>query len=211
MAPAIKVAFRFYEEDQTWEALGINVAAYGQGDSLAEARKDFLAALDVLLDDVDPADVYLEEYIERCARPETEHEPAVWVREYKDHDPKRMLMRRSLAELVKETLVNNPAYMKTFDDRVSTFGDIIAVATFEDDLLYDVLDQIGESKRLFIGTPRKDGHIYWQCLLHESQKVNGDGSKPVTSLGLSDASTVGDLYDATMPAPQEAKNILAPA
>ena len=80
MGTTERVAFRYYENQAPqWEAYGLDSAAYGSGDTLAEARADIKSAIS-LLQEVDEESIGLVEFQEHLARPGDDQHPDVWIR-----------------------------------------------------------------------------------------------------------------------------------
>lgn len=191
------VVFRCYSDVETsWEAFGINASVYGYGDTLAEARIDISEGL-ALHFSSDPREIKLNEFHEHCVYPETDSSEAIWVRTYQDLDPDRMCGRREVREAIKTALLEQPEYLNTFRNGAASTGDIIATVCYPDDMLGDLLDQVGDIDRLFVCMPH-DRKFFWQCLV-TPEADNRDASKetPVSELGLSDAATVWDFMQAT--------------
>ncbi len=127
MGTTERVAFRYYEnQPPQWEAYGIDSAAYGSGDTLAEARADIKSAIS-LLHEVDEESIGLVEFQEHLARPGDGQHPDIWIRVSRDYDTNwGALPSRAAQNLVDSFLRENPAY--SFSNGVAPTGDIIAVA-----------------------------------------------------------------------------------
>ena len=189
------VAFRCYNGE--WEAYGINQPFYGYGETLTEAKTDVKEAIEALTET--PAKhVKINEVHEHRVAEATETHPDVWVRTHHDLDGPRMLERRAIREYIKEALKQNPQYVRTFDNGESSFGDIIAIACLEDDMLIDLLEQVGEASRIF-ACVAYGNRLYWQCIFTEDAENKPDNVIDIKTLELSDAATVGDFMRATKP------------
>lgn len=189
-----KVVFRRYEDE--WEAYAVDHGVFGYGESIYQAREDFKEALSLLLE-VPVGEIHLDEYIEECVYEESESNPAIWVRTHQDWDDSdRMLGRRNIREMIRNHLQKSPEYLATFGGETSAFGDVIAAVCFSDDLLKDLLEQVGEADRLFVCVPVKEA-LLWNCVFTAeadnlpAEKIN------IHSLNLPPLPTVGDFMMAT--------------
>lgn len=192
MQDIINVAFRSFRG--YWEAYGIDVPVYGFGESLAEVKADVQEALAAYFDQDGPFEI--NEFQERRVHSADEACPDIWVRTFMDRDPDQMLKRREFADLIQKQLEMNPEYLATFRNGISSLGDIIATVCFEDDMLADLIDQIGDADLLYVCMPAKDG-LYWNCVFTSDSEDHPSNSKPVSGLGLGDAATVGQFMYAT--------------
>ena len=196
MSIAQNIVFRHYRgDDPCWEAYGIALAAYGSGGSLSEAKQDVREALAALLD-VNEACVEIDECHEHCIYKETDSSPAVWVRTFHDHDPQRMLKRREIRDRVERLLDENPGYLSTFDNGISVTGDVVATVALEDDMLMDILEQVGDLGRLFVCMP-VDGAVIWQCITTKDAEDRSDDEVPIASLNLGAAATIAEFMQLT--------------
>lgn len=189
MPTKVKVVFRFYGDE--WEAYGIDHSAYGYGKTLSEARRDIVEAL-VLLLEVEPSSIVLDEFHERCVYKESPDSPAIWVRTFQDKDSAKLLRRREMGEKIKSMLEERPEYSATFRNGQSTMGDVVATICFDEDLFVDLLSQIGGTGRLFVGMPVASG-ILWQCVFTDAVEDKPRDAVEIVDLGLSATSTVGDF------------------
>lgn len=205
------VAFRCHAGvEAEWEAYGIDVPVYGSGKSLAETRLDVTSGF-ALHFDIDPGVIELNEFHEHCVYPETDDSEAVWVRTYQDSDPERMCRRRDVRDAIENTLRDKPSYLNTFRNGTASTGDIIATVCFEDDMLMDLLAQVGDTDRIFVCVPYPDG-LYWQCLnTPEATNRHVAEEIAVRDLKLGDAATVGDFMEATNASPSNPGSYLLTA
>ena len=194
MQNSYKVVFRRYEDE--WEAYAVDHGAFGYGESIYEAREDFKEALSLLLE-VPVEEIHLVEYLEKCVYEESESNPAIWVRTRQDWDDSgRMLERRGIRQIICDHLQESPESLATFGGETSAFGDVIAAVCFSDDLLEDLLEQVGEADRLFVCMPTEEG-LLWNCIFTAeadnlpAEKIN------IHSLDLPSLPTVGDFMMAT--------------
>ena len=201
------VAFRCYNGD--WEAYGINQPFYGYGETLTKAKADVKNAIEALTET--PANtIDINEYHEHRVAEATETHPDVWVRAHHDLDGTRMLERRATKERIEKALKRNPKYVHTFDHGESSFGDIIAIACLDDDMLIDLLEQVGEANRIF-ACVAYEGKLYWQCIFTEEAENKPDNAIDIETLELGDAATVGDFMRATKPSMTKPQKFLTAA
>lgn len=210
MTEFVNVALRHYQgADPQWEAYGINHTIYGCGDTLADARDDAIDAAALLLE-CDPRDIQVVEYHEHQVRAETDTEPAVWVRTYQDGDAGRMLARRNVRDHIKRYLERHPERMNTFTQGIGAMGDVVAAVMFPDDLLDQLIEQCGDSQRLYVAVPGPQGAIYWQCL-SEPGLIQGPGAITLSDLPLDESSTIADFMEVTGAGIEAAGNIVLSA
>lgn len=208
MSATERVVFRCYEnQEPMWEAYGIDHAVYGSGDSLSEARDDIKAAISLLLE-VEEDSIELDEFHERLARGADDKYPDVWVRALQDRKSERMLERRKIQESIKKLLEKNPEYVGTFRNGIASTGDIIAVVSFEDDMLYDVMGQIGSTDLIYLCMPEGDT-LYWQTLFTSEASVPLEAARRISDLELGDCVTVGQFMRVTHAKVNEAEKFLA--
>ncbi|AZA10430.1 hypothetical protein CGERO_00460 [Corynebacterium gerontici] len=185
------IAFRCYpQQSPKWEAYGINHAVYGSGDSLSETREDARQALGLHLD-CNADDIYFTELHEHQVAVDTPDHPAVWVRTLHEESPRRDEFRREIREIIAETLVTDPQYYDVFAFGTASTGDIVATIALPDDLVSNLLAQVGGTDRLYVCLPSKQD-LQWQCLSNEFAEGE-PGDVTVASLGLSDAASVADF------------------
>jgi len=204
------VVFRCYEnQDPQWEAYGVSQSAYGSGNTLAEARNDVKSAL-ALLRDVSQDSIELEEFHERCVCAAADAYPDIWVRTRQDRNGNKMLTRRHIVDAVKNELITHPEYVHTFDNGYASTGDIIAVVALPDDMLSDVLNQIGTADRVYLCMPVGD-NIQWQMVFTTEAEDKPMGATPIANLPLRDSATVADFMKATGAMTDRAANYLVAA
>lgn len=204
------VVFRCYEnQDPQWEAYGVTQSAYGSGNTLAEARNDVKSALALLLD-VSQDSIEIEEFHERCVRVADDTYPDIWLRTRQDRDGNKMLTRRHIVDAVKNELITHPEYVHTFDNGYASTGDIIAVVALPDDMLSDVLNQIGTADRVYLCMPVGD-NIQWQTVFTAEAEDKPMGATPIANLPLRDSATVADFMKATGAMTDRAANYLVAA
>lgn len=207
MQNIINVSFRNFND--YWEAYGINIPVHGYGDSLSSVKADIQDALCAYFE-VDSHLFELNEFQERRVYKGNGEQPDVWVRCFMDHDSARMLRRRNIADLIEQRLKDQPGYLRTFDNGRSSLGDVIATVSFEDDMLVDLIDQIGDTDLIYVCMPAEDG-LYWNCIFTPSAEGMPIAAARVSDLGLGDAATVGQFMHLTTQHDIAPKNYLASA
>ena len=134
MTTTERVVFRYYEgQPPYWEAYGLDSAAYGSGDTLADARADIKSTISLLYE-VDEESIELVEFQEYLARSGDGQHPDIWIRIPRVYDINGELPSRVVQNLVESFLRENPAY--SFSNGVASTGDIILVATLEKGIFY---------------------------------------------------------------------------
>ena len=202
-----KAVFRF--DGDEWEAYGVEHNAYGFGQDRDEAKQDIISALALLLE-VDVQEIELESYDERQVHPGTQTCPPVWIRTYLDSDAYKLLNRRNVRDYIQGLLERKPELLETFHNGQSSMGDIVATVAFAEDMLLDLLEQVGGTERLFVCMPQGQT-IYWQCISTPKADNQSSDAKTIDELGLSDASTVGDFMRATHATEDNPQDYLVPA
>lgn len=197
MTGSVNVALRHYQgEDPQWEAYGINDSFYGSGDELAQAREDARNAAALLLDI--PEDfLEINEYHEHLVRLETESEPAVWVRTRQDDDVDLMLGRRHVRDYIAEYLKVHPERMNTFTQGSGAMGDVVATVMFPNEPLRELIQQFGDSQRLYVAVPGPNNAIYWQCISEPGLPDSSPDTIALRDLPLSESSTIWDFMEMT--------------
>lgn len=215
------VVFRQYTDDSPfWEGYGLTESVYAYGETLNEVREDMCEALSVHLE-IAPEEIHLCEFHELKVFDCTESVPSIWVRTAEplagegDASPsqiERVLHRRDVREAIIEYLQNNPsAAASTFSNGVASTGDVVATVALPDDLLGSVLEQVGDTTRLYVCMP--DGHsLYWQCVVTtEALDFNQEDSFPLDALNMGDATTVREFMRQTHADTRKSKDYLLAA
>lgn len=121
-----------------------------------------------------------------------------------------MLTRRHIVDAVKNELITHPEYVHTFDNGYASTGDIIAVVALPDNMLSDVLNQIGTVDRVYLCMPVGD-NIQWQTVFTTEAGDKPMGATPIANLPLRDSATVADFMKATGAMTDRAANYLVAA
>ncbi|MFP7364276.1 hypothetical protein SFC07_00610 [Corynebacterium callunae] len=212
------VVFRHYSAlEPYWKGSGLNAAVYAAGDSLPEIREDMKQSLAALFD-LEADEFDLCEFHECQAFEETDDLPSVWVRvpfPLNGHDnPKpdevnQLLRRQEIAEFIGKYLVENPEAVKdTFGAGLASTGDVIAVVALPDDMLESVLEQVGDSDRIYVCMPDPNSsRLVWQALTSPvALDFNPEKSKPSSNLGLGHRATVAQFMSLTRANTEHAGN-----
>lgn len=207
MAKKYDAVFRF--TGSGWEVYGLHHAAYGFGDDQLEARADFKESLSLLLD-IPVSEIELNEFEERQVFPGTKQYPAVWVRVYRGGDIHRTLEGREISNSIREKLESDSRYLRTFKRGASSLGDVIATVCFEDDLLYDLVNQVGDTDLLYVCVPFGE-KLLWTCLFTDDAEDMPQQKVNVGSLGLGINATVGEFMKASKASVDSPQGILVPA
>lgn len=211
MKRSVNVALRHYQGgDPQWEAYGINDPFYGSGDDLTQAREDARTAAALLLN-VPEDFVEISEYHEHLVRPETESEPAVWVRTLQDADVNLMLARRDVRDCIAEYLKAHPERMNTFTQGSGVMGDVVATVMFPEEPLLELLDQFGDSQRLYVAVPGPNRAIYWQCISEPGLPDSPSDAIALRDLPLSESSTIWDFMEMSRASVEVAGNVVLAA
>ncbi|MFI5504477.1 hypothetical protein ACFLIN_03820 [Corynebacterium kutscheri] len=207
----INIAFRHINGTSAVEAYGINHPVYGYGETLTEAKADIQQALALLFDQPEGTTYDLNIHHEWCVYEGDGSTPTIWVRTFDDpHNSDRLLLRRKIKDQIQEYLRTNPDYLETFTLGRSVFGDVIAAVCFEDDMLIDALEQVGDLGSIYICTPT-DERLVWECLFTDEAEDLPMEVERIADLGLGDCVTVGDLMRRTTQTGRIPKNLLISA
>lgn len=178
-----------------WDVYGINESVYAYGETLPEARQDALEAFACHFD-VSPEEITLEEYHEHPVYTDPTSGTDVWVRTHENEDLDRIFRRRNIRLNIEKHLHANPDYIHTFSAGGSSTGEVIAAVALPEDLLVSLLDQVGDTDRLYVAMP-EGNNLYWQCLVTPSAEGFHTGTRPVSDLALGADATVSEFMEAT--------------